>query len=231
MRRVLPVDRKHIAESFPGTGTVPGRAGWTAGRRSCKTNGYPRRGGMARQKLGLGRDGDGCGVQRYLEDPGQGENGAARRLSCSLHAMFPSSSRRDAGKVARGARYFARPLECKTQGDRAPAGARGPAQWIIEKKRDGHELSEPEIRQFINAYANGDLPDYQMSAMAMAIFLRGMNPKEIAVLTDAMMRSGDLVDTSPSNGPRWTNTPPAASATRSRSSSRPLAACCGWPCP
>lgn len=69
-------------------------------------------------------------------------------------------------------------------------------QWIIEKKRDGHALSDDEIRSFIGAYARGELPDYQMAAMAMAIFLRGMTPKEIAVLTEAMMRSGDLVDTS-----------------------------------
>lgn len=68
-------------------------------------------------------------------------------------------------------------------------------QWIIEKKRDGKALTEEEIRSFIGAYADGSLPDYQMAAMAMAIFLRGMNPNEIAVLTDAMMRSGDVVKT------------------------------------
>ncbi len=75
-------------------------------------------------------------------------------------------------------------------------------QWIIEKKRDGHALSEEEIRSFINAYARGELPDYQMAAMAMAIYLKGMTPKETAVLTDAMMRSGDLVDTSSIRKPK-----------------------------
>lgn len=69
-------------------------------------------------------------------------------------------------------------------------------QWIIEKKRDGHELGADEIRSFIAGYTRGDIPDYQMAAMAMAIYLRGMTPREIAILTDAMMRSGDLVDTS-----------------------------------
>ncbi len=44
--------RKHIDESFPGTGTVPGRAGWTAGRRSCEAKHTPQRGGMASEKLG-----------------------------------------------------------------------------------------------------------------------------------------------------------------------------------
>ncbi len=69
-------------------------------------------------------------------------------------------------------------------------------QWIIEKKRDGHALTEEEIRFFINGFTRGDIPDYQMAAMAMAIFFQGMTPEETAVLTDAMMRSGDLVDTS-----------------------------------
>jgi pyrimidine-nucleoside phosphorylase len=69
-------------------------------------------------------------------------------------------------------------------------------QWIIEKKRDGHALGEAEIRGFITGYTNGEIPDYQMSALAMAIFFKGMTFDEIAVLTDAMMRSGDVVDTS-----------------------------------
>lgn len=75
-------------------------------------------------------------------------------------------------------------------------------QWIIEKKRDGHALTEKEIRDFIGAYADGTLPDYQMAAMAMAIYFQGMNPTETAVLTDAMMRSGDVVDTSSIRKPK-----------------------------
>jgi pyrimidine-nucleoside phosphorylase len=66
-------------------------------------------------------------------------------------------------------------------------------QWLIEKKRDGKELSEQEIRAFIAGYTDGTIPDYQMSAMAMAICFQGMTALETAVLTDAMMRSGDLV--------------------------------------
>ena len=69
-------------------------------------------------------------------------------------------------------------------------------QWIIEKKRDNQALNEEEIRFFIDGYTREQIPDYQMAAMAMAIYFRGMTPVEIAVLTDAMMRSGDLVDTS-----------------------------------
>jgi len=69
-------------------------------------------------------------------------------------------------------------------------------QWIIEKKRDGNVLSHDEIRFFIEGYTDGSIPDYQMSALAMAIFLCGMTPAETAALTEAMMRSGDVVDTS-----------------------------------
>jgi pyrimidine-nucleoside phosphorylase len=66
-------------------------------------------------------------------------------------------------------------------------------QWVIEKKRDGGTLDEAEIRAFVAGFTEGTIPDYQMSALAMAIFFRGMTPEETAVLTDAMMRSGDLV--------------------------------------
>ncbi len=69
-------------------------------------------------------------------------------------------------------------------------------QWIIEKKRDGKPLSEEEIRFFIKGYTAGTIPDYQMSALAMAIYFKSMTPEEVSVLVDAMMRSGDLVDTS-----------------------------------
>lgn len=66
-------------------------------------------------------------------------------------------------------------------------------QWIIEKKRDGGVLSDAEIREWIARYSADALPDYQMSALAMAIFFRGMTPAETLSLTDAMMRSGDLI--------------------------------------
>ncbi len=62
--------------------------------------------------------------------------------------------------------------------------------WTIAKKRDGEELSPVEIGDFITGYARGDVPDYQMSAMAMAIYLRGMTTAEIAALTDNMLASG-----------------------------------------
>ncbi|MCS6771495.1 MAG: thymidine phosphorylase [Kiritimatiellae bacterium] len=75
-------------------------------------------------------------------------------------------------------------------------------QWIIEKKRDGLELTEDEIRFFVDGYSRGDLPDYQMAALAMAIYFRGMTPRETAILTDAMMHSGKVVDTSAITRPK-----------------------------
>ena len=67
---------------------------------------------------------------------------------------------------------------------------------LIRKKRDGGTLSEAEIRFLIEGYTAGDIPDYQMSAFTMAVLFRGMTRQETAVLTDAMMRSGDTVDLS-----------------------------------
>ncbi|MBQ7251061.1 MAG: thymidine phosphorylase [Kiritimatiellae bacterium] len=69
-------------------------------------------------------------------------------------------------------------------------------QWLIEAKRDGGILSDEEIRFFIDGFTSGAIPDYQMAAMAMAIYFRGMTPEETASLTRAMMESGHLVDTS-----------------------------------
>lgn len=61
---------------------------------------------------------------------------------------------------------------------------------LIASKRDHRELTDEEISFFIQGYATGTIPDYQMSAMAMAIYLNGMTPREIATLTSEMLRSG-----------------------------------------
>lgn len=74
-------------------------------------------------------------------------------------------------------------------------------QWIIEKKRDGVILSEEEIRWFIKGYSENSIPDYQMSALAMAIYLKGMSFEEVTFLTDAMLCSGSTVDTSVLSAP------------------------------
>lgn len=67
---------------------------------------------------------------------------------------------------------------------------------IIHKKRTGGELSDAEIRFAIKGFTDGSIPDYQMSALAMAILFVGMSDRETATLTDAMAISGDTVDLS-----------------------------------
>ncbi|MGC3990278.1 MAG: thymidine phosphorylase [Chthoniobacteraceae bacterium] len=64
---------------------------------------------------------------------------------------------------------------------------------LIEKKRDGGTLSAAEIELVIGAFSRGEMPDYQMSALAMAIFFQGMTPGETASLTKAMMHSGRVL--------------------------------------
>lgn len=71
---------------------------------------------------------------------------------------------------------------------------------IILKKRDGFELSKEEIEFFIKNYVNNIIPDYQASALAMAIYFQGMNKKEISFLTDSMLHSGEIIDLSSING-------------------------------
>ena len=64
------------------------------------------------------------------------------------------------------------------------------AKFVLDKKREGRALGSAEIRDFVEGYTRGEIPDYQMSALAMAICCRGMNARETADLTDAMMCSG-----------------------------------------
>jgi pyrimidine-nucleoside phosphorylase len=71
---------------------------------------------------------------------------------------------------------------------------------LIEQKRDGHELSAEEINFLIEAFTQDQIPDYQMSAWAMAVFFRGMTPAETQELTEAMMRSGRVLKY-PKNSP------------------------------
>ncbi len=72
---------------------------------------------------------------------------------------------------------------------------------ILMKKRAGETLTEAEIRFIIDGYVKGEIPDYQISALLMAIFFRGMTAKETAILTETMLDSGDRMDLSGIPGP------------------------------
>lgn len=67
---------------------------------------------------------------------------------------------------------------------------------IIQKKRDGIQLSEEEINFFVDEYVKGNIPDYQASALLMAIYFKGMNDKEMSIFTISMANSGDMIDLS-----------------------------------
>lgn len=71
---------------------------------------------------------------------------------------------------------------------------------LIAKKRDGHELTTEEIEFFIKGYTEDEIPDYQVSALAMAIYFQNMTERERADLTMAMAHSGDMIDLSAIDG-------------------------------
>ena len=73
---------------------------------------------------------------------------------------------------------------------------------LIRRKRDGQELGRAELRAFFRAYADGRLPDYQMSALLMAAYFRGLSPAELAALVEEMLESGVVLDLSDLPGPK-----------------------------
>jgi pyrimidine-nucleoside phosphorylase len=66
---------------------------------------------------------------------------------------------------------------------------------LIERKRNGEELPGPELADFVLAYSRDEVPDYQMAAFCMAVYFKGMTPAETFALTEAMIASGDTLDT------------------------------------
>jgi pyrimidine-nucleoside phosphorylase len=70
------------------------------------------------------------------------------------------------------------------------------AQELIRAKRDGHRLGAAEVRAFVAGVTDGSIPDYQAAAMLMAVFFQGLNGDELAAWTEAMLRSGDVIDLS-----------------------------------
>src|SRR5260370_3323362 len=65
---------------------------------------------------------------------------------------------------------------------------------LIRKKRDSGELSREEINFLVSGYTRGEIPDYQMAAWLMAVWIRGMNRSELAALTEVMLYSGEVLD-------------------------------------
>src|ERR1700693_1358931 len=65
---------------------------------------------------------------------------------------------------------------------------------LIRKKRDSGELSREELSFLVSGYTRGDIPDYQMAAWLMAVWIRGLNRAEIAALTEVMLYSGEVLD-------------------------------------
>jgi len=72
---------------------------------------------------------------------------------------------------------------------------------IIMKKRAGKELTREEIEFLIGGYVTGTIPDYQVSAWAMAVYFQGMSPAETGILTEVMIKSGKVIDLSGIPGP------------------------------
>ncbi|MDH3730025.1 MAG: thymidine phosphorylase, partial [Acidimicrobiia bacterium] len=64
---------------------------------------------------------------------------------------------------------------------------------LIERKRDGGELSELDIAWLIGSYSRDEIPDYQMAALLMAVYLNGLNAAELAAWTEAMLHSGEVM--------------------------------------
>ncbi len=102
-----------------------------------------------------------------------------------------------------------------------------PAKFLLDKKREGRALGSLEIREFVEGFTNGEIPDYQMSAMAMAICCRGMTERETADLTDAMMRSGICLDWGDVSAPTADKHSTGGVGDKLSLVIQPLAAACG----
>jgi pyrimidine-nucleoside phosphorylase len=102
---------------------------------------------------------------------------------------------------------------------------------VIKTKRDGGVLEPATIRAFIDGYVRGDVTDYQMSAMTMAVFFRGLSAKELGAWTRAMLESGEVLDLSETPGVKVDKHSTGGVGDKVSLSLAPLAAACGVPVP
>jgi pyrimidine-nucleoside phosphorylase len=100
-------------------------------------------------------------------------------------------------------------------------------QHVIARKRDGAELERGEIEAFVRGATDGSWADYQLSALLMAIYLKGMTARETAAMTEAMMRSGEVADLSAIPGPKADKHSTGGVGDKVSLHLAPMAAACG----
>jgi pyrimidine-nucleoside phosphorylase/thymidine phosphorylase len=98
---------------------------------------------------------------------------------------------------------------------------------LIHRKRDGEAIPAGEIAALVDGFTRGEVPDYQMAAFCMAVFFRGMDDAEVRALTDAMLRSGDMLDLSDIPGAKVDKHSTGGVGDKVSLALAPLAAACG----
>ena len=99
--------------------------------------------------------------------------------------------------------------------------------YLVEKKRDGGEFSDAEIRYIVDSILDDDLPEFQQSALAMAVFFQGMSAQETAIFAEEMMLSGEVIDLTGISRPKIDKYSTGGVGDKTTLVLGPLAAACG----